>query len=835
MIGKNSEAPAQESALAGPPTVTVHGTSARGPLAGPAATIPIPQTRINLINTSADPVSIADLRLDPLQAQTSGNAVPSSLTVHAATRDLAAGEALLLTISGDLPATPGVYITTLRVTPLAGPPLAIPVQLRVAARATWGIACTLLGLSFIGLLNTLDGESGVQGELRRVLLARQHAHEFLEQTPPPHARAIQVTAIDQQLEAAIASLQKPRNLSFVDHRRIDAQEHLNSATQMLADLRKALSGIPPGSIEVKDVAEEWKQLSNHFGILKQYLVASPVRGASLEQRLTAFDAWAAQRLLGPPITFYTNEFTYQVNRVQLLASAGRVQEAADGARSVRRWMQRAADVVNTQSRLLLFFVQQSANDLSAVFRIRQRVAKAAMSPEMRAEILRSLNTTASLLSEPLTWPARHTVSKRIRDTFSTTLAAESTAVIERAKAMKAQEAREDSIDQVQAVIDAGAKLKRGTDGKLDPSERTPFVRRVIAAWRARLATFPEPNPAAILAELDKLEAAVESNDLDAMTSHFRGTMDQWATYSTARAQAMILRTYAPFCMRIRDDAFIDLEATQQMMRRLEIRPDMRKWEDQLDNLRRSLGATPDREQDMSQDCLRILFELTGKARDLSSQVYSAMWNETAMPDAAKHELAKDLGSDLTPEALRSLISDVRPLRINVGTPEGERYAGRTIELKIDNLDRAWGSGVKLMVEFGDGQRATVSVEDLHKNQQLSHTYTEAKSFTLAVVAAEAFRPGTMQAVGKSLGEGGLQRLTISPSPISTARQIADAFFDIRFALGLAVASLIYFWRFQASKMVFGANPFDYAQALALGLAVSVAVNDLPKSFEAFLK
>lgn len=331
MIGKNSEAPAQESALAGLPTVTVHSTSARGPLAGPAATIPIPQTRINLINTSADPVSIADLRLDPLQAQTSGNAVPSSLTVHAPTRDLAAGEALLLTISGDLPATPGVYLTTLRVTPLAGPPLAIPVQLRVAARATWGIACTLLGLSLIGLLNTLDGESGVQGDLRRALLPRQHAHEFLEQTPPPQARAIQVTAIDQQWEAAIASLQKPRNLSFVDHRRIDAQEHLNSAMQMLADLRTALSGVPPGSIEVEHVAEEWKRLSNHFAILsKQYLVASPVRGESLEQRLTAFDTWAAQRLLGPPITFYTSEFTYQVNRVQLLASAGRVQEAADG-------------------------------------------------------------------------------------------------------------------------------------------------------------------------------------------------------------------------------------------------------------------------------------------------------------------------------------------------------------------------------------------------------------------------------------------------------------------------------------------------------------------------
>lgn len=116
-----------------------------------------------------------------------------------------------------------------------------------------------------------------------------------------------------------------------------------------------------------------------------------------------------------------------------------------------------------------------------------------------------------------------------------------------------------------------------------------------------------------------------------------------------------------------------------------------------------------------------------------------------------------------------------------------------------------------------------------------HSYKDAKSRTLAVVAAEAFKPNTMQPVPKALGEGKLERFSISPSPISKARQFADIYFSARFGLALIIAGLLYFWRYYATKTVFGANPFDYAQSFAFGFAVSLAINKLPQKLAEFIK
>jgi hypothetical protein len=85
-----------------------------------------------------------------------------------------------------------------------------------------------------------------------------------------------------------------------------------------------------------------------------------------------------------------------------------------------------------------------------------------------------------------------------------------------------------------------------------------------------------------------------------------------------------------------------------------------------------------------------------------------------------------------------------------------------------------------------------------------------------------------------LGEANAQQVSVSPSPISKARQLADTFFNARFGLALLIAGLLYFWRYYATKSVFGANALDYAQAFALGFAVSLAVNDLPQKIAEFI-
>ena len=429
---------------------------------------------------------------------------------------------------------------------------------------------------------------------------------------------------------------------------------------------------------------------------------------------------------------------------------------------------------------------------------------------------------------------RRTVNLHIEEASTNTLRAEQEAVHNAMKLAVAQGEREGSIDSINAVIDEGATLKRGTDGKIDIQEKMAWQRRCVIAWRNRIATAPEPNQPAMLAELNAYEAAIASENIDAISAHVHTMFNLWTAYSIEHSKTLISKAFAPFCVSIREDMLISLEAAQQTMRRLEGNPNMLKWEGELDKLRMKIYATPNRAEQMSSDCFDVINDLSTSASNLSSEITSAVWGTVNLPDATKHELASDFSSILTPEALQDLMSAVRPLHIDTTTPEAELYVGHQINFKIANLAQVWGAGVLLKIDFGDDQYLTVSGDELRKNPSLTHVYADAKSFTLAVLAAEAFKPDSMLPVPKALG-GGKLSLSISPSPISAARHLANIFFNVRFGLALLIAGLLYFWRYHARKAVFGANAFDYAEAFALGFTVSLAINELPQKLAEFIK
>ncbi len=81
-------------------------------------------------------------------------------------------------------------------------------------------------------------------------------------------------------------------------------------------------------------------------------------------------------------------------------------------------------------------------------------------------------------------------------------------------------------------------------------------------------------------------------------------------------------------------------------------------------------------------------------------------------------------------------------------------------------------------------------------------------------------------VDTALGAG-TAPLFVLPSPVSAARQLADFFFNSRFILALAIAGIVYYWRFESRDRVFGARGFDYVEAFALGFTVDAAVSKLP--------
>lgn len=832
---KLDKKPADGSPLSGPSAIRIDVQSPRGPLAKKTARLTVPETIICLLNQGAQPVSIKHVAFDPLQHSETGALADASLAIAVKNSELAAGESTPVTVSGQITAAPGVYVSMLRIPTEDGAPLSIRVEFHVAAIPAWAFACMILGLSLVGFITLLDGESGVQGELHRALDARQTAHEFLQRTPPPQSRSALVEDIHREFDTAISGLQKPRELSFVDHRIADAQEHLQTAKNRLGELHKDLSAKPVGSVEVSELAQEWTSLQAHFSALsKRFLVPAP-QGTTFAERLDGFDVWAAQRVLKPAITYYDAEFGYQVNSAQLLYAAGRGPDSAAKAIAIRRWMQRAADVVNTQAQLLMFFVQQSANDLTTAERIRLRAKAEGIAATPRDAILGSLDKATLLMSEPFNWPLRATVAQLIQKAHTEMMRAEAAATVAAAKMAGAQEEKEDSIEGIQKIIDEGAKLPRGADGKIDAKAKIAWLRRGVAAWRERLATLPDPDPPALRAELDALEQAIDAGNLDAVSAHTRGLFEQWASYGSARATAMILKATAPFCLRLRDDTLVSLEATQQTMRRLEGNSSFRKWESELDRLRMKTQSTPDAVVKMPINCLDLMGELFESAYKVSNDVTSAMWNAATLPESTKHDLAAELGGSLTPDVLQSLISDTRPLHIEVTTAPEERYVGRQIEFRIGNIEPIWGLGVNVRIDFGDGHDKTQTAEDLRKNNAVTHAYAEPKSYTLAVVAAETLEADAMRPSRKTLGEGQLQNLVVQPSPVSVASRLADIFFNLRFALALLVAGLFHFWRYRSTKDVFGARSFDYAQAFALGFAVSLAVNDLPQKLVEFIK
>lgn len=834
MATDEKESPEHRSPLAGPAVVSIDTASPRGPFARKGANLRITPARLCVVNTGNTPVEVAHLTLDQLQQAKTGTAVEASVNVQAAPRQLAPGESAEVKISGFIPAAPGVYTSTLRVTPTQGAPLAIRVELRVAAHALWGLACMILGLSLVALINMLDSESGIKGNLRDAFLAREFVRELRQQTPPPRSLAAQVDSIDREFDAAIDVLQRPREISFNDHRSADAREHMKTAAELTADLRKALSQKPRGAIEVAEIAQEWSELTNQFSRLSgQFVVAAP-QGALLARRLDAFDALAAQRLLQPDIAFFTGELSKDTAHVQLLYAAGRDRDAAEVAIAVRRRMQRAADAVNTQAQLLRRFNQQSANDIATDLTIRKRIDSGGFGNGASEAIVKPLDEAAAMLAGPFSWTTRRDVAMRVQQARSALLAAVSAATTQKAQLAAAQAEQEYSMAAVQAVVDEGAKLRRGADGKIsDANEKMAWIRRVLAAWRARLATLPDPKPPAISPELDAVEVAIGSGDLDAVSAHMSAAFRKMAGYSAARATSEVLKTTAPACLQIREDILIDLEAVRQTMSRLDSDPALVKWEAGLDSLRRKTHATPDVADRMPADCLGAMIGLSGNLAQLRNEIDSATWSASVLPDATKQELASDFAKSLTPQALATFLSDVRPLRVEVATAPDERYVGRRIEFKVANLGPDWGLDVNVAIDFGDGQSAFMTAEELHRNKSVRHAFFEARRFTIVARAMEMSAVGATPAAQRTIGMSQNESVSIVRSPISAARELSETFFNARFGLALLVAGLLYFWRFHAKKIVFGANGFDYAEAFALGFAVSLAINNLPEKLAKF--
>lgn len=815
--------PARDSMLTGPEQIVLRAATWKGPFSRSADSLLLKPVSVHLLNVADTPVVSPIFRFDPMRTEARETVIPGLLSVSSSAAPVAPGESLELTVSGRVPARPGLYRSALRVCLPNAPVMVVPVELRVAAASLWAFCCMLLGLVAAGLGSVMDSESTTRRQLGEALQLRQEIHENVEQVPAALATKLPMADFDREVDGAIALLGQHRPWSFVDRRVSEAKQHLEAARQTAEKLRSASNVRALGDADYNELVRQWSELREMFDTVSKQFSGTPPVGDSFAARLDAFDAWTVQRLLTPMLGYLGNVFPYNVARVRLLYLAGRGEEANALAETTRRGMRRSADYVREQVEQLAFFREAAALNLATEQRLRRRLSSNLVSTDRRATLERALDEATALLRPPFDWSERRLLNQRIEKLATDVALAEQESSLAAVARARDREEAEDSIAEIQPVLDQGASLPRGVDGKIEPEAKFAWLQRLVGAWKDRLAHFPEPNPPELSGPLSALEQAVNVRDLDQINARQRALLEAWQVYSTERALKAIAQALAPYCLSMREDILSSLGSVQEELRVLGSHPQQAAWENQMEALRMQATGLPDSAERMNKDTFAELCDLSGSVFALSNEVASAHWDRAALSAASKQWLATELRASLTPATLKNLLAELRPLEIKSLSFAGAQYEGRELRFQLLNLDPAWKNGVELTFDFGDGAVQTLNAEEHMLGRAFAHTYVRRGSYTLSAFARSCAETASPTDVRK-LGVAPPQPLEIGVSPIASAEFWADAFFNLRYGIALLFSVGLYFWRFETRAAVFGANLLDYAQAFALAFAASAAAN-----------
>jgi hypothetical protein len=826
---KNEIENAEHRGLVGPDTIILRAVAGRGPLARAFEQLHLRPTRVRFVNTAAAPITITAATFDPAYDTTSGAAAEVALAAEVSGLAPVPGEPVTVALHGRVPARAGIYRSNLRLAVVGGEPSVTPLEIRVSVHPAWGFACLMLGLLLVGLDALLESESDLRRQRHDALQLRQQVHETLAQVPAPLVSALPVAVIDREIDQALVLLGQGRSWSFVDRRVAEAKLHLDAAQSQADTMQGSVAGHAIGAADSASLEQRWKELHGIFTELARQFPVSVPTGDTFAERFETYNAWVAQCVLAPWLDQAGIRFPYDLARVQLLYAAGRDTEAANLANTTRRGMQRSADSVREQAELLAFYRRTSIDNLMTEQRLRLHLASALISPERRVSITRTLDEAVALLRPPYASDMGRRVNLRIEESVTEMFRAEQEVALAAVAAARAREEAEDSIESIQAIIDRGATLPRGADGRIAPEAKFAWLQQVAGEWRIRLAGFPEPNPPGLLAALEGFEQAIAGRNTNDISARLRTLTDRWQGYSTERARAMINQAVAPFCLSLRERIFAGIMAIRGNLQELGAHPQLKQWENQLEALRMKAAATPESVERMHVGTLDELSALYTSVSGFSNEVSSAQWDRIALTPSARRWLVDQLGDMLTKSTRENLLGAVRVLRIDVLTPFDEQYAGREFRFQIMNLDPAWKHGVQLRLEFGDGATQILNSEELAQNSAFTHAYARQGRYRLRACAIPCVVPAQGGEPPDVLGATPEQPqpLEVAASPVSSAARWADAFLNTRHGLALLIAVALYFWRFQAKTTTFGASALDYAQAFSLGIAASLAVNKLP--------
>ena len=797
------DVPPSPATLAGPGPVVLALRSGRGPFAR-AGSLPLASERVAVTNGGVVPIRVTGVAADPwlrvgrgtaaagaaLQAEMDGEAtVPP-------------GGSLVLRLGGRVPAQPGSYQSTLRLVLDAGAPVAIPVRADVAARSAWGIGLTLLGLIAAGLLAGLGEEGAVADKLRDTLQRREATLRFAE----AHwidAERPELQAANRAWEAAVATLSRPRSVGWLDHRLEDAAGSLAEADALAAGLRQGAAGPGAADAVLAPALVPWQALQPQLRALGAPTPSGPDTG-----RLDAVLNGVRERLVAAPARWLEAELTAQTVRLRLVAAAGEADAAWAEARASGRAMARAARALAAGQRLVMRQQAQLAFLGGTVAEIERGIADPAL-PAARREALAAALTAAWAELPPgagldRLLPFSRAVEAAATQLLTAAIEAERAAGEAAVRAVAAATERPPAVDAAMAAAQADPDRSAGT--------KAAHLRAVLTAWQEALAPLPPAERAPLLAQAAAMEAALARNDRDAAAAAYGLLEHGWADYGDRQVHAAAGGALQPFCDRYAAGLQRRLGYLDQLLRWEEAGPLVAEWDRQRDRVRLQLNRAP-----AGEGCLPALLAADTAASALNGDMIAAGANTSGVAAAVRAEALAGSG-----------VGGAGPRRLapRTDTPPGERSVGRPLRVAVDELDPDWGAGTAVRLDWGDGTPPWVGDAEQVRRTPPTHAYARPLAAPLRAVATLATAAAADRAEPAVIGEGAAT-LLIGPAPDSAARALADRFLTARFGVALFIALLIYSWRFQARDRVFGARPFDYAEAFALGFAVNAAVAELP--------
>lgn len=811
-----------------PEQVTLTERSFAGPFA--RSMLKARPAAVLLVNGTAAPATLTRIDVSPFVDSRTGLAAPAGLVAAADKITLGPGEPTLIRLAGYVPAHPATYICQLQVTTEEGETASVPVSVAVAASPVWGIISMGLGLLLLGVLKLLTGEGDVQSKLREVVRTRGQINAWLQRNPPPQHQTDAVAEIDRDLDEAERALAQRRRLSVVDRRIPDADEALGAARATAAKLQDAQSNAPPGSLEIKDLSNEWHGLQKRMKGLAtlDFEAAAPKEGLAGHATMLLRGAWA--RLVGLPLQWISADLETQLERVHLVQDAGETERARAMAVATRAWLRRAAADLDRRLSLMMGLKLSAEEMVVSDAYVRLVAGSAELPTEQRAGLLKQLDDADARLAAGNTLEDFAAAVHAVSQTETETIRDQSIVLKSRVQAVAYAAGEQMSAAPMNAAM---AELSPIAHPSVE--QRMETVIRMLEVWRSRLAVVQDKAARTDMSmAIDTVEAAARRRDRNAVRKGLAVLEREWQAYLPRHiAEASAAATIA-VCREWRERYLQQLTETSNLVKLQSGRIELADWERRLDRARRGLLAVVPEKATTPDLCLGPVIDNGHGVMAVSREVFTDVVADVPLPPQTRLDVAETSGIAEAINLAQRLMTEPRDLKLAPITPEAGRIVGQPILFTLGGLDPDWGSSVLVRVDWGDGSSPFFSdAEKLRQGERLEHMYMTVGTVSPFALAGDHLASGASAALAQAADAFEMGRsvteLSVHPSPATRAERLADIFLTGEFGLALLIAAVVYFWRYHAGSRVFGTRGYDYVEAFALGFAAYYAVADLPKA------